>query len=144
MHTMIQRGIYYVPTLYVFSRPTALYGGQWGKLQQVTFRNALSAGAKIAFGSDVGPFPHGQQAIEFEYMVKFGMKPGTAIRAATVVAAELMGWQDQVGSIDKGKFADIIAVQGNPLQDITELERVKFVMKGGVVVRDDFVSARSK
>jgi imidazolonepropionase-like amidohydrolase len=144
LRAMIQKGTFYVPTLYVFSRPTALYGGQWGRLQQITFRNALSAGVKIAFGSDVGPFPHGQQAIEFEYLVKFGMKPAAAIRSATVLAADLMGWQDQVGSIEKGKFADIIAVTGDPLQDITELERVKFVMKGGEVVRDDFDTAPPK
>jgi len=70
-------------------------------------------------------------------MVKFGMSPSQAIQAATSVAAEMMGWQDRIGSIEKGKFADIIAVSADPLKDITELERVKFVMKGGQVIRDD-------
>lgn len=92
---------------------------------------------KIAFGTDVGPFPHGTQAIEFEYMTKFGMTPIAAIRAATLSAADLMGWGDRVGEIAEGKFADLIAVTGNPLEDVKELERVKFVMKGGVVVKDD-------
>src|SRR5207249_11863117 len=87
--------------------------------------------------TDVGPFPHGTQAKEFEYMTRFGMAPAQAIQAATVNAAELMGWQDRVGTVETGKFADLIAVPGNPLDDITELERVKFVMKGGEVVRND-------
>ncbi|HEV2103438.1 MAG TPA: amidohydrolase family protein [Candidatus Acidoferrum sp.] len=89
------------------------------------------------FASGVGPFPHGTQAAEFAYLVKYRMTPSQAIQAATTVAAEMMGWQDRVGSIEKGKFADIIAVSGDPLKDITELERVKFVMKGGQVIRDD-------
>jgi len=71
-------------------------------------------------------------------MVRYGMTPLQALRAATSVNAEMMGWQDRVGSIEKGKFADIVAVSGDPLVDITELERVKFVMKGGHVVRNDF------
>ena len=92
---------------------------------------------KIAFGSGAGPFPHGSQTKEFEYMVKFGMTPAQAIRAATSVASELMGWQDRVGTLEVGKFADLVAVSGDPLSDITELERVKFVMKGGQVIRND-------
>jgi imidazolonepropionase-like amidohydrolase len=89
---------------------------------------------KISFGSGAGPFPHGTQAAEFAYLVKYGMSPAKAIQTATSVAAEMMGWQDRIGSVEKGKFADIIAVSGDPLQDITELERVKFVMKGGQVI----------
>jgi imidazolonepropionase-like amidohydrolase len=77
------------------------------------------------------------QAREFAYLVKYGMTPTQAIQTATTVAAEMMGWQGQIGSIEKGKFADIIAVSGDPLSDITELERVKFVMKGGQIVRND-------
>jgi imidazolonepropionase-like amidohydrolase len=92
---------------------------------------------KIAFGSGVGPFPHGTQTKEFEFMVKFGMTPVQAIRAATIDAAQLMGWQDRVGSIEAGKFADIVAVEGDPTSDITELERVKFVMKGGHVFKNE-------
>ena len=98
---------------------------------------AISRGVKISFGSGVGPFPHGTQAAEFAYLVKYGMSPAQAIQAATTVAAEMLGWQDRIGSLEKGKFADIIAVAGDPLSDITELERVKFVMKGGQVVRND-------
>jgi imidazolonepropionase-like amidohydrolase len=75
----------------------------------------VAAGVKIVFGTGVGPFPHGTQAKEFEWMVKFGMTPASAIRAATSVAADLLGWQDRVGSIEAGKFADVIAVSGDPL-----------------------------
>ena len=139
VRTMAKNGIYYVPTVYVESRPDALYGGRWGKLQQVSFRKAMQAGVKIAFGSDVGPFPHGEQAIEFEYLVKFGMRPSDALRSGTSVAAELLGWQDRVGSIKPGKLADIVAVAGNPVQGITEMTRVKFVMKGGRIIRNDFL-----
>jgi imidazolonepropionase-like amidohydrolase len=135
IHTMLEKGMYYDPNLSVFSSPHALYGGQWGQLQQQSFRKALAAGVKIAFGSDLGV--HGVGAVEFEYMVRFGMKPADALRSATMVNAQLLGWQDRVGSIEKGKFADLIAVEGDPLSDITEMERVKFVMKGGEVVRND-------
>jgi len=85
----------------------------------------------------VGPFPHGTQAKEFEFMVRLGMAPAAALQAATRSAADLMGWQDRVGSIQPGEFADLVAVSGDPPADIAELERVKFVMKGGAVVRND-------
>jgi len=140
---MVQKGIYYVPTLYVYEfEPEEDLGASGGKttrarIHEASFRKALERRVKIAFGTDVGPFPHGTQAKEFEYMTKFGMAPAQAIQAATVNAAELMGWQDRVGTVETGKFADLIAVPGNPLDDITELERVKFVMKGGEVVRND-------
>lgn len=98
---------------------------------------ALEHKVKIAFGTDVGPFPHGTQAIEFKYFVKFGMKPAEALQSGTIGAATLMGWQDRVGSVEPGKFADLVAVIGNPLADITELEHTKFVMKGGMVSRND-------
>ena len=106
-------------------------------------RLAISKGIKIAFGSGVhqtpaGIYGHGSQAKEFEYMVQYGMTPTQAIQAATTVAAEMMGWQDRIGSIEKSKYADLIAVSGDPLKDIKELERVKFVMKGAKVVRNDF------
>lgn len=93
---------------------------------------------KIAFGTDVGPFPHGTQAVEFEYLTRFGMTPLAAIQAATLSGADLMGWGDRVGEIAPGKFADLIAVSGNPLEDVKELEHVKFVMKGGVVVKNEW------
>ena len=106
-------------------------------MREKSGRLAISRGLKISFGSGVGPFPHGTQAAEFSYLVKYGMTPAQAIQTATTVAAEMMGWQDSIGSIEKGKFADIIAVTGDPLKDITELERIKFVMKGGQVIRND-------
>lgn len=143
LDTMVQKGIYLVPTLYPYElEPEADLRATGGKtsrarIHEASFRRALARGVKIAFGTDVGPFPHGTQAKEFEYMVRFGMTPAQALRAATSVAAELMSWQDRVGSIEKGKFADLVAVSGDPLADITELERVRFVMKGGLVVRND-------
>jgi imidazolonepropionase-like amidohydrolase len=100
---------------------------------------AISKGIKIAFGSGVHDVPggihaHGTQGIEFKYMVQDGMTPMHAIESATTTAAEMLGWQDQIGSIEKGKYADIIAVSGDPIKDITELEHVTFVMKGGKVI----------
>ncbi len=108
-------------------------------MQKATLQKALKAGVKIAFASNPasGALDHGQQAKELEYLVDYGMRPAQALRAATTVNAEMMGWQDRVGSIEKGKYADIIAVAGNPLNDITELQRVKFVMKGGQIFRND-------
>ena len=106
-------------------------------IHEVSFKKALAAGVKIAFGTDAGAFPHGTQAIEFEWMTRYGMSPLDAIHSATINAADLMGWADQIGSIEPGKFADIIAVNGDPLADIKLLEQVKFVMKGGQVVRND-------
>jgi len=142
---MKKKGIYLELTAYHYSlsdytaRDAKSTGGKYSlqALREKSGRMAISRGVKISFGSGVGPFPHGTQAAEFTYLVKYGMSPSQAIQAATTVAAEMMGWQDRIGSIEKGKFADIIAVSGDPLKDITELERVKFVMKGGQVVRDD-------
>ena len=139
---MVQKGIYLVPTLYHYQmdreHDMKKYGGHSvAEVSEPSFRKAVAAGVKIAFGSGVGPFPHGTQTREFAYMVKFGMTPVQAIRAATSEAARLMGWQDRVGSIEAGKFADLVAVAGDPLADITELERVKFVMKGGRVFKNE-------
>jgi imidazolonepropionase-like amidohydrolase len=140
---MVEKGIYLVPTLYSYesvllASDLKATGGQTSRarIHEASFRRALAKGVKIAFGTDVGLFPHGTQAREFEYLVRFGMTPAQALQTATVGAAELMGWQDRIGSIEKGKYADIIAVAGDPLMDITELERVQFVMKGGRVVRN--------
>jgi imidazolonepropionase-like amidohydrolase len=116
-------------------------GGKYSRaaMQKAMLQRALKAGVKIAFSSNPasGSLDHGQQAKELEYLVDYGMKPAQALHAATTVNAEMMGWQDRVGSIEKGKYADLIAVSGNPLSDITELQRVKFVMKGGEIVRND-------
>ena len=139
---MLQKGIYLVPTLYHYQddreKDMKKYGGHSvAEVSEKSFRRAVAQGVKIAFGSGVGPFPHGTQTKEFEYMVKFGMTPLQAIRAATIEAARLMGWQDRIGSIEAGKFADLVAVQRDPTADITELERVKFVMKGGHVFKNE-------
>ncbi|HEV2350914.1 MAG TPA: amidohydrolase family protein [Terriglobia bacterium] len=140
---MLKQGIFFVPTLYVYEfepeEDLAVTGGKTSRarIHEASFRKALARGVKIAFGTDVGPFPHGTQAKEFEYMTRFGMTNMQAIQAATIGGSELMGWQDRLGSVEKGKYADLIAVSGDPLTDITELERVKFVMKGGEVVRND-------
>jgi imidazolonepropionase-like amidohydrolase len=138
---MVKKGIYLVPTLYVYSgalekADLAMSGGKTSRLaiHEVSFKKALAAGVKIAFGTDAGPFPHGTQAVEFEWMTRYGMSPLDAIHSATINAADLMGWSDQIGSIEPGKFADIIAVNGDPQSDIKLLEQVKFVMKGGQVV----------
>jgi imidazolonepropionase-like amidohydrolase len=142
---MRKKGIYLELTAYHYSlseytaRDAKSTGGKYSlqALREKSGRLAISRGVKISFGSGVGPFPHGTQAAEFPYLVKYGMSPSQAIQAATTVAAEMMGWQDRIGSLEKGKFADIIAVSGDPLQDIAELEKVKFVMKGGQVVRNE-------
>jgi imidazolonepropionase-like amidohydrolase len=140
---MIDKGIYLVPTLYHYQldreRDEKRYAGHSvAEMSEQSFRRAVKAGVNIAFGSGVGPFPHGSQTKEFKYMVKFGMTPPQAIKAATSDAAKLMGWEDRVGSVEPGKLADLVVVSGDPLSDISELERVKFVMKGGQVVRNDF------
>ncbi len=109
-----------------------------GQLQRDNFARAFKGGAKMAFGTDGGVYPHGDNAKQFAYMVKYGMTAIEAIRAATINAAELLGWSDRVGSVEAGELADIIAVSGDPLVDVTELERVIFVMKGGVVIKNDF------
>jgi len=106
-----------------------------GKLQRANFRKAFEAGAKIAFGTDSGVYPHGDNAKQFSTMVAFGMKPVDAIQAATVNAADLIGWADKVGALEKGHYADLIAVDGDPLVDVKVLQNVKFVMKGGNVVK---------
>jgi len=108
-----------------------------GRLQRENFRRAFQAGAKIAFGTDAGVYPHGDNAKQFAKMVEWGMRPIDAIRAATLNAAELIGHPDKLGSLEPGHYADLIAVQGDPLSDVKVLESVAFVMKGGTVVRND-------
>jgi imidazolonepropionase-like amidohydrolase len=108
-----------------------------GRLQRENFQRAVRGGARMAFGTDGGVYPHGDNARQFAYMVKYGMTPMQAIRAATSDAAELLGWKDRVGSIEPGKYADLIAVGGDPLADVRALESVGFVMKGGEVVKNE-------
>jgi len=141
---MLSRGTYLVPTLYVYAGALEKIdleksGGKTTRviLHEASFKKALAAGVKIAFGTDAGPFPHGTQAIEFEWMTRYGMSPLAAIQSATINAADLMGWAGQIGAVEAGKFADMIAVTGDPLDDIGQLEHVKFVMKGGEIVRND-------
>jgi imidazolonepropionase-like amidohydrolase len=141
-------GAYYVPTLSAgkfvaekaklpdyFPEIVKAKAAAIGPLMQGTFAKALKAGVNIAFGTDTGVSPHGDNAKEFGYMVEAGATPLDAIRAATLAAARLLGKSDDLGAIDKGKLADMIAVEGDPLADVGALSRVKFVMKGGVVVR---------
>ncbi len=143
LKTMAARGIYYVPTLYVgeyVAEGRAKAGAKvWVDMVKIhadTFRRAQEAGVKIAFGTDAGGFDWKiDPAVEFPLMVKYGMKPIDALRAATLNAADLLGWSDRIGSIEPGKFADIIAVTGDPLTDISVLEKVNFVMKGGRVYK---------
>jgi imidazolonepropionase-like amidohydrolase len=107
-----------------------------GRTQRENFKKAVEAGVKIAYGTDAGVYPHGGNAKQFRHMVRWGLTPMQAIQAATVSASDLLGWQDKVGSIVPGKFADIIAVSGDPLEDVTVLEEIDFVMKGGVVYKN--------
>jgi imidazolonepropionase-like amidohydrolase len=136
---MKQKGIYYVPTIFVGEYVAEGRGGVWPKMIAVhkqTVQRAMKAGVKIAFGTDVGGFSWDiNPAVQFKTLVGLGMTPAQALRSATTDAAELLGWSDQIGTIEPGKFADIIAVPGDPLQDITVLEKAQFVMKGGVVYK---------
>ncbi len=139
---LVKKGVYWVPTITVGAYVAPGRGGNWTKmvdLERVAFQKALKKGAKIALGTDAGGFDWRElnQAKEFAYYVDYGMTPMQAIRSGTVVPAELLGWGDKLGTIEAGKWADLVAVSGDPLKDITELERVKFVMKGGTVCKND-------
>ena len=108
-------------------------------LQRENFAKAIQKGVKIALGTDAGGFDWKKinQAKELEYYVQYGMTPMQAIRAGTSVASELLGWSDTAGTVEAGKWADLVAVSGNPLKDISELQNVKFVMKGGVIFKNE-------
>lgn len=105
------------------------------QVQRDNFRKAHAAGATIVFGSDAGIYPHGMAYIQFPFMVEYGMTPMEAIQAATSVAAAQMGWEDRVGAVEPGRLGDLIAVKGDPLEDISQLENVDTVIKGGLVFR---------
>lgn len=145
---MKAQGVYLSPTRTVveFVSPgrAAAGGAIWGeipKFSRDTLARAVRKGVKVAFGTDAGGFPWEEsQAKEFTHYVDAGMTPMAAIKSATIVAAEMMNMHDRVGTLEKGKLADIVAVPGNPLQDITALERVSFVMKDGSVVRNSVPS----
>ncbi|HJT71777.1 MAG TPA: amidohydrolase family protein [Terriglobales bacterium] len=148
--TLKKNGTYLVPTLYLvdwqrehaaeanlpeFSRKKMELVSQMGKSN---IKKAIEAGIKIGMGTDAAVYPHGLNAHELAVYVSLGMSPLQAIQTATINDADLLGWSDKVGTIDPGKWADIIAVDGDPLQDITTLQRVKFVMKAGEVVKNNY------
>src|SRR5438270_13574148 len=139
MKAMLQKGTWYVPTIYVGEYVAQGRGGFWPamvKVHENTFRKAVQLGVKIAFGTDAGGFDWNiDPAIEFPLMVKYGMTPKQAIRAATVSGSELLKMQDQIATVEAGKFADIVAVEGDPLADVSILQKIDFVMKGGKVYR---------
>lgn len=143
LKTMAAHGTFYVPTIfvgeYVAQGRAAAGAPVWLKMIEIhedTFRRAMKAGVKIAFGTDAGGFDWKvNPAKEFSSMVKFGMTPAQAIRSATSMAAELLGEKDSLGTVEAGKLADIVAVPGDPVSDITVMEKLDFVMKGGAVAR---------
>jgi imidazolonepropionase-like amidohydrolase len=142
-----QKGIYLVPDIYTDEYILAEAGNlglppkmiekekELRKHQLANWKRAIAAGVKLAFGTDAGVYPHGQNARQFHSLLDLGLTPAQVIQMATANAADLLGWSDRVGSITPGRYADLIAVDGDPLTDVTELERVRFVMKGGVVVK---------
>ncbi len=146
MDEMVRRGIYWIPTIMVGAAVAPARQGNWPKMvdtAKAAFQKANRKGVKIVFGTDAGGFAWTgadslNEAQEFHYYVQYGMTPMDAIRTATTRAAELLGKTADLGSVEAGKFADIIAVSGDPQADITELERVKFVMKNGVVYKNEY------
>jgi imidazolonepropionase-like amidohydrolase len=143
MRLMRDKQIFAVPTFTIFDyfadhAATPAQGAREHEmldLKIADFRKQVAAGVPMAAGSDVGPFPHGTQAREFVLMVKFGMKPLAVLQADLINGAKLLGWDGEIGSLEMGYFADVIAVPGDPLQDIGVLQNVAFVMKGGVVYK---------
>jgi len=148
--TLKKNGTYLVPTLFLGEYMTqnlersdvpeyskAKMRAVAAAMQQ-NVKKAFDAGVKVAFGTDAAVYPHGLNAGEFHVYVKLGMKPLAAIQTATINAADLLGWTKQVGTLEPGKFADMIAVDGDPTKDVTTLEHVKFVMKGGTVYKNDY------
>jgi imidazolonepropionase-like amidohydrolase len=143
MKLMREKRIFAVPTFTIFEyfadhAATPADGARERQMLDYhaqEFRRQIVAGVPMAMGSDVGPFPHGTQAREFVLMVRFGMTPLGAIQAGTVNGARLLGWEGQIGVLKAGFLADIVAVSGNPIEDITALQKVLFVMKGGAIYR---------
>jgi imidazolonepropionase-like amidohydrolase len=142
MEEMVRRGIFWVPTIMVGAYVAPGRQGNWPKMvetERAAFQLALKKGVKIVLGTDAGGFDWKElnEAKEFEYYVNYGMTPMKAIRSGTTIAAELLGWSDKMGTLEAGKWADLVAVSGDPLQDISELQRVKFVMKSGSIIKNE-------
>jgi imidazolonepropionase-like amidohydrolase len=149
INMMVAKKLFYDPTIVRYTEPymddndKKNTGGKYRMIPifgKATHMAAATPGIKVMVGSgaDGSTFAHGTQALEFAALVEYaGLKPAQAIQSGTIINAEALGWQDQIGSIEKGKYADLVAVSGDPLADITELQRVKFVMKGGKVIRND-------
>ena len=143
MRLMREKQIFAVPTFTIFeyfaehaaSPARGAYEHQMLDLKVQDFRKQVAAGVPMAVGSDVGPFPHGTQARELELMVKYGMSPAAVLQADLLNGAKLLGWDGQIGALEAGHLADVVAVAGDPLQDIRAVEKVTFVMKGGVVYK---------
>jgi len=156
INMMAAKGLYYDPTLVRYMEPymddvdARNTGGKFRIIpifERAARLAAATSGIQVMMGSGVdgSTFPHGTQALEFEALVKrAGLTPARAIQAGTTINAKVMGWQDQIGSLDRGKYADLVAVSGDPLADITELQRVRFVMKGGKIVRNDMAQEASR
>lgn len=147
---MKARGTYLVPTVYV-GKSIEIHGAEWNLPEKVMNKarminaakrellsKAIRAGVRIAYGTDVGVFAHGKNAKDFALLVDAGMTPMQAIKSATVEASKLLGWEMKIGSIEQGKLADIVAIQGNPLENISLLEHIGFVMKDGKVYKNEF------
>ena len=145
MRVMKEKGVFAVPTFAIMeyfakhreSQDQAATEAEMLDYKVAQFRKQLAAGVSFAVGSDVGPFPHGTQARELELMVQYGMKPAAVLQADLINGAKLLGWEGQIGELKAGFLADVIAVKGNPVEDISATTRVSFVMKGGVVARQD-------
>ena len=143
MRLMREKQIFSVPTLAIFeyfaqhaeTADAAVFYNALLDYKKREFKRQIAAGIPFAVGSDVGPFPHGTQAVEMELLVRYGMKPMAVLQADMINGAKLLGWEGQIGQLKAGFLADIVAVPGNPLEDITAVEHVSFVMKGGTVVR---------
>jgi imidazolonepropionase-like amidohydrolase len=142
MDEMARKGTVWVPTVMVGAYVAPGRGGNWTKmveLEKAAFQKALQHRVKIAFGTDAGgsDWKELNQAREFQYYADYGMSPMDAIKTSTIRAAEVLGWEEKIGSVEPGKFADIVAVSGDPLKDIAELQRVKFVMKSGIIYKNE-------
>jgi imidazolonepropionase-like amidohydrolase len=149
--TLRKNGTYLVPTLFLteYMQANLEHSGvpefsrkkmrDVAAAAQQNARKAIAAGVKVAFGTDAAVYPHGLNAGEFHVYVKLGMTPLAAIQTATINAADLLGWTEAVGTVEEGKWADLIAVDGDPTKDVTTLEHVRFVMKGGTVYKNDYM-----